>query len=332
MSNSERTSTRTISVVTPTLRRPEEVSALLENLSQQKVLPFEVILVDGTPAGENETEKIVQAVGPTLPFPVRYTRHGGGTAIQRNVGIDQSRGDFIAFIDDDVRLKPDFFGVILSVFEEDAEQRIGGIAGYITNEFLNPQTSPRWRWYRRLHLFGTYEPGRYDFKSGYPINRYLCPPHEGLRRLDFMGAGCAVWSRRVFEDGLRFSEFFKDYGVLEDAHLALRASRNWTLLECGRARCVHLRSQTGRIDKRRLARKTAINYRYVFVEIVPTRTLVQEMRFWSVQGFDLFRFFVRALRSRAREDWLAVLGKIEGIVAAFRVHSTLDDHLAEIRK
>jgi hypothetical protein len=147
-----------------------------------------------------------------------------------------------------------------------------------------------------------------------------------------MGAGCAVWSRQVFEAGLRFSEFFKDYGVLEDAHFALRASRKWTLLECGRARCVHLRSQTGRIDKRRLARKTAVNYRYLFVDAVPIRTWIQEMRFWTIQVFDCCRLLLHALRTRAKEDWLAVLGKVEGIIAAFRVQAGFDEHLATLRK
>jgi GT2 family glycosyltransferase len=307
-----------VSVVTPTLGRPDEVRALLENLSSQRHLPVEIVLVDGAPQGIRETERVVASILHRLPFRCLYIRHGGGTAIQRNVGIDNAVGKFIAFIDDDMLLEPNFFEVILEQFAKKEARSVGAIAGYITNQYLDPAKSPRWRWYRRLGLFTTYEPGRFDYETGYPINRYMQPPHDGLREIDFMGANCAVWRRQVFDDGLRFSPFFADYGVVEDAHLALRARRHWTIWECGRARCVHLRSPRGRANKRWVARKTAVNYRFLFVDIVPQRTPRQELRFWRVQLVDLLRHLLYALR-RGGDEWAAVLGKVEGMTAAARI-------------
>lgn len=308
-----------ISVVTPTLQRPQEVQELLTNLAQQTHLPYEVILVDGAPENEPDTEKRVLGMKASLPFSCVYIRHGGGTAIQRNIGIDAVNGDYIAFIDDDIRLDSDFFSQILEVYAEDTELRVGGIAGYITNQHLDPATSSRWQWYRRLGLFTTYEPGRYDYKTGYPINRYLQPPHNGVRDIDFMGSNCAVWRVEVFQQGVRFDEFFKDYGVMEDAHLALRAKQNWKLLECGPAHCQHLHSPSGRVSKRAVARKTAVNYRYVFVDVVRDRSWKNEFRFWRVQLFDLLRITVHAIRYNRRDNWLQVLGKTEGIIAAISV-------------
>ncbi len=309
----------TVTVVTPTLHRPREVAQLLNDLARQSSLPHEVIVVDGAPAGSGDTEAVVAARASHLPFHCTYIRRDGGTAVQRNAGIDAAHGDFIAFIDDDIRLEPRFFEVVQAAFEGDEHRQIGGIAGYITNAHIDPRTSPRWRWYRRLRLFTTYEPGRYDFASGYPINRYLQPPHDGLREVDVIGAGCAVWRKEVFASGLRFSPFFAGFGVLEDAHLALRAGRHWKLLECGGARCVHLRSPAGRVSSRVLARKTAVNYRYVFMDVVPTRTWRQELRFWRVQGFDLLRTLAYAVRRRRRTDWLTVIGKAEGIIQALHL-------------
>ncbi|MCL5745838.1 MAG: glycosyltransferase [Acidobacteria bacterium] len=307
-----------ISVVTPTFRRPAEIIALLENLNRQSVPPCELIIVDGAPESETETEQAVRAAIASLPFPCRYIRHGGGTAIQRNVGIEQAKGTFFALIDDDIRLEPDFFEQVLRVFREDREHAVGGVAAYITNHFLDPAKSPRWRWYRRLHLFSTFEPGRYDYATGYPINRYLQPPHDGLRPIDFMGTNCAVWRREVFDD-LRFDPFFSGYGVLEDAHFALRAGRKWKLLECGLARCIHLRAPGGRANSKEVAHKTALNYRFVFMDLVPHRTWKQELRFWTVQFFDLFRVLAYAMRKRGRDEWLTVIGKATGIAAAFRL-------------
>jgi GT2 family glycosyltransferase len=310
----------TISVVTPTLDRPDEVRALLANLAAQSVLPLELVLVDAAPPGMDETRSIVQAAAASLPYQVTYIRRGGGTAIQRNIGIDAARGNFVAFIDDDMVLEPDFFASIVSTFAEDRATEVAAVAGYITNQYLDPTKSQRWRWYRRLGLFTTYEPGRYDFETGYPINRYMQPSHDGIREIDLMGANCAVWRRDVFDGGLRFSPFFVDYGVVEDAHLALSARRKgWKIWESGRAKCVHMHSPRGRVSQRSVARKTAVNYRFVFVDIVPNRTFRQEIRFWRVQLVDLIRQTAWAVRHGGRNEWAAALGKVEGIFAATRV-------------
>jgi len=308
-----------ISVVTPTLGRPDEVRELLANLAAQRAPPREVVLVDGAGPEDERTREAVAELAPSLPWPCRYLRLGGGTAAQRNAGIDVCRGDLVALVDDDIRLEDDFFELMIEVFEDDAEGRVGGVTGYITNQHLDPSTSRRWRWYRRLRLFKTYEPGRYDFASGYPINRYLQPPHEDLREIDFMGAGCAVWRREVFDFGLRFSPFFTGYGVLEDAHLALRAGRRWRLLENGRARCLHLRTPGGRADARQLGWMSAVNYRYVFIDLVRWRTLAQELRFWRVQALDLVRFTAALVRRPSRDGLALIAGKLAGLVAAARL-------------
>jgi glycosyltransferase involved in cell wall biosynthesis len=306
-----------ISVVTPTLRRPAEMRDLLQNLSAQTHLPLELVLVDGTPAGEEETRQVVEQTAPGLPFAVQYIRRGGGTAIQRNVGIDAARGAFIAFIDDDIRLEPDFFALMLEAFAQDVEHKVGGITGYITNQHLDPATSPRWQWYRRMNLFTTYEPGRFDYQTGYTINRYLQPPHDTLREVDFMSSNSALWRRQVFEQGLRFDEFFTGFGVLEDAQMSLRARQTWQLLEHGRAHCQHLHAPGGRENDGLVARKTAVNARYLFLTIVPRRTFTQEFRFWRVQAVQLVIYLSAAFRQPSKNTWAGVVGKVLGIIQSF---------------
>jgi GT2 family glycosyltransferase len=309
----------TISVVTPTLDRPDDVRALIATLAAQQAPPLELVLVDGAPAHMRETERVVAELAPSAPYRVTYIRAGGGTAVQRNVGLDAARGAHVAFIDDDMLLEPDFFAAALAVLAGEGAADVAAVAGYITNQYFDAERSPRWRLFRRLGLFTTYEPGRYDFETGYPINRYMQPPHEGTREIDVMGTNCAVWRRAVFDAGVRFSPFFVGYGVVEDAHLALQARRRgWRILECGRARCVHNHSKRGRTNQRLVARRTAVNYRFLFVDTVPERTLRQDLRFWRVQAVELVRFAVAAVR-HGGDNWAALLGKAEGIAAATRV-------------
>src|SRR6516225_10129987 len=63
-----------VSVVTPTLRRAQEVHELLQNLGAQTLRPLEFILVDGAPEGEEETRHIAEAEFPHAPFSCRYLR------------------------------------------------------------------------------------------------------------------------------------------------------------------------------------------------------------------------------------------------------------------
>jgi hypothetical protein len=201
------------------------------------------------------------------------------------------------------------------VFARDTEKKVGGIAGFRTNQHFDSKDHLRWRWYRRLKLFTTYEPGRYDFQSGYPINVGLQAPFSGVRPVDFMTTACAVWRREVFAEGLRFSPFFSDYGVLEDAHLSLRAGRRWQLLLCGDAHCEEMHSPSGRLDRQRVGYKCVVNYYFVFQDIVRPLTWRHQLRFWRFQAFELFRIAASALRRRRVSDWMELRGRLSGVLA-----------------
>jgi len=304
-----------ISVVTPTLRRPQEVGELLRNLAAQTLVPCEFILVDGAPDGEEDTCAVADREFGSMAFPCRYIRHSGGTAIQRNVGIEASTGDLIALIDDDIRLDPGFLQVMAETFEQDLELKVGGIVGYRVNEHFERESRQRWRWYRRLRLLTTFEPGRYDYQTGYPINANHQPPFHGVREVDFMTTACAVWRREVFTSGLKFDPFFRGYGMLEDAHFSLRAHREWTLLQCGDANCEHHESQRGRTNRSKIGYMCVVNYYYVFRDVAGPLSIGQRLRFWRYQAFELGRVVASGLRRRRMSDWSEVGGRLKGWLA-----------------
>lgn len=304
-----------ISVVTPTYIRPTETISLLDNLSRQELLPFEVIIVDGSSEDDVRTEKAVHNAAHNLSFKIRYVRHNGGTAIQRNKGIELATGEFIALIDDDVRLDENFFTTIVGVFNSTEAGNVGGIVGYRKNRHFELEKSTRWQFYKRLKLLTTFEPGRYDFNCGYPINNNMQPPFAGTRPVDYMTTACAVWRREVFDDGLRFHPFFRDYGVLEDAHFSLTAGRKWDLLQCGDALCEELSSPNGRVNRRQIGYKCVVNYYFVFQDIVRPLSFSQKMRFWRYQAFEFIRIGSSAVRRRRLKDLHEIIGRIEGVFA-----------------
>jgi len=288
---------------------------MLQNLAAQTTRPFELILVDGAPDGEEETRQVAEREFPKMPFPCHYIRHGGGTAVQRNVGIAAVQGDFIALIDDDIRLERDFLKEIEKVFAKDRDGKIGGVVGYRVNEHFVLSSRGRWRWYHRLGLLKTFEPGRYDFQTGYPINANMQPAFHGVREVDFMTTACAVWRRAVFTNGLYFDPFFRGYGVLEDAHFSLHARRNWTLLQCGDARCQHLSSPNGRPNRGKIGYMCVVNYYYVFRDVAGPLTMPQNFRFWRYQTFELLRITLSGIRRLSRDDWAELGGRFRGFVA-----------------
>jgi hypothetical protein len=207
---------------------------------------------------------------------------------------------------------------MLREFGNDDGGRVGGIVGYRINRHFRADERRRWRWYRRLRLLHTFDPGRYDFACGYPINANLQAPFTGTRRVDFMTTSCAVWRKEVFERGLRFDPFFTDYGILEDAHFSLRAARHWELQQCGDARCLELHSPNSRENGRKIGYKSVVNYHYVFRDIVHPLTWLHHLRFWRFQAFELLRVTFAGIRGGRVDDLRNVQGRLEGMLSILR--------------
>lgn len=93
-----------ISVVIPTLRRPQLLLRAIESVLAQSFSDFElIVIVDGP---DEETVKLTSSVTDKR-FRFIQNQRSLGSAEARNVGIKASRGDWIAFLDDDDEWAPD---------------------------------------------------------------------------------------------------------------------------------------------------------------------------------------------------------------------------------
>ncbi len=129
---------------------------------------FEVLIVDNNSTdGTKELSKHFSESNPHLT--VRYfLEQKQGLSFARNRGIEESRGKWVTFLDDDATLTPDFLEIVLEYFEN--RPNLGCIGGKI---LLNYETYPPPVWVSRymVGMFGYFNLGNKDFffkKNAFP--------------------------------------------------------------------------------------------------------------------------------------------------------------------
>jgi glycosyltransferase involved in cell wall biosynthesis len=90
-----------ISVIIPAYNAEGLIGSTLDSVLDQTYQDFEILVVDD--GSTDGTGEVVQSYGE----PVRYRRkENGGTASARNVGLQEARGEYVAFLDADDRWYP----------------------------------------------------------------------------------------------------------------------------------------------------------------------------------------------------------------------------------
>ena len=87
-----------ISVIVPTYNRADLISETIESILNQTYKYFELIIVDD--GSTDNTEEVIRKFKDSR---IKYikTDNWGGPARPRNTGIKKTKGEYIAFCDDD---------------------------------------------------------------------------------------------------------------------------------------------------------------------------------------------------------------------------------------
>jgi len=107
-----------ISVIVPTFNRSHMVIETIDSILKQTFKDFELIVVDNY--SSDNTEKVIKGYNDGR---IRYFKHenGGIIAVNRNYGIGQARGEYIAFCDDDDLWLPEKLKKQMLEFEKDSQ-------------------------------------------------------------------------------------------------------------------------------------------------------------------------------------------------------------------
>ena len=88
----------TISVVVPTRNRPESVVRAVRSALDQTLPPHEIVVVVDGP--DSATVRALEGIGDPRVVVLELAQNGGA-ARARNIGVSNSAGDWVAFLDDD---------------------------------------------------------------------------------------------------------------------------------------------------------------------------------------------------------------------------------------
>ena len=111
------------SVIIPVFNRPDEVAELLESLTQQSYLNYEIIIVeDGSSV---PCEEVVKAYADRLPVTY-YTKSNSGPGQTRNYGAECAKGEYLLIWDSDILIPEGYFEAIEKFLETDPVDAFGG--------------------------------------------------------------------------------------------------------------------------------------------------------------------------------------------------------------
>lgn len=157
-----------ISVVIPTYNRANLINRALDSVIKQTYENLQIIIVDN--ASTDSTEQVVRSINDKR---IRFIRHeiNKGPAASRNTGLNNSSGDFIAFLDSDDEWLPQKLEKQIKVFQSQKDT----IGLVFTNGFNHAQ--------KRDFITEKIDSGIfYDPKKDnyYPLRRLISPPSSWL--------------------------------------------------------------------------------------------------------------------------------------------------------
>jgi glycosyltransferase involved in cell wall biosynthesis len=223
------------SAVIPTKDRPGAADEAVEVLLAQTRLPERIAVVDASRPAYAPSEAVRERAA-AADVELRVIESRPSTSAQRNVGARSVDTPIVLFLDDDVRLPPDYAEVLLARWEAAGLHSFGGMAG---TPAVVPRQGPLERAVRRLAMLNYVDPAAEAMtlrRSG--AVRYV-PEPAGAVQVPALGAGATAY-RTDLVLAHPFDERFPGYAPGEDLDIAVRVGAVAPLLQTPEVRWTHL--------------------------------------------------------------------------------------------
>ncbi len=303
----------TNSVIIPTYNRPDDLDRCLASITEQTLLPDEVLVIDdGDLPGLPHRERLEQ-LGVRCELRKKPQNEKGLTR-SRNLGVELASGEHILFFDDDVELAPDYVEQIQVAYDNTDDPKLGGVGGF---DLLTPSPTPLTYceyFYNRLFLISPRRPYTIS-PSGFTelLPALRCFPPRQLSPADMLFGYSFSFHRRVFEK-CRFAEHYTHgYCQGEDKEFTLRVSADFNLYFQPSARLRHFHSPAERVDKYRRGR----DYVLAAHGLATTGRGRTALFFYSWVGHFLKRLATACVK-HDRDEFLRVRGILDAAVMVLR--------------
>ena len=300
-----------VTAVIPTRNRAESLRKTFESLLNQKSIPSEVIVVDGSEG--KGTEEVVQefqerALGRCDTMLVKAKTLGA--AIQRNQGVALATQPWIWFIDDDIFFEPHCVDLLWDAAQSDPN--VGGVNALITNQqYRRPRLVSRFVF---ALMAGRHHKSYAGMVLGPAVN--LLPEDNAtlpeIVPVEWLNTTCALYRRGALPTP-PFDSVFTGYSLMEDLTLSLRVGAKWRIVNARTARIFH-DSQPGshKNDLRALSAMELANRYYVMTQVLKRKSILNYLRlvFW-----ELFQLVALARSNRSPR---IIVSSIAGKLIALR--------------
>ena len=227
----------TISVIVPVYKAEKYIESCVSSILSQTYGDFELILVDDS--SPDRSGEICDALAATDTRIRVIHKENGGAATARNAGLDVANGDFIAFIDGDDCVHPQYLEFLLAL-----QQKTDADFAMCYYDFFKEEG---------------------DWFDGEPQTEYalldgtemLANFAEHCRKVSLISLCMKLFKKEIF-DGLRIPEGFIEEDSMSLPHILERAEK----IARSEAKLYHWRITPGSVTRSGLTEKS-----FAYIEV-----------------------------------------------------------------
>lgn len=250
-----------ISVVIPTLNRPQTLKTTLESMLSVNTVPAQLIIVDQSQQDSlrKETQKVSDRYAGTIDVQYIFQETPSSTKA-RNKGMEYANQPVIVFCDDDVKVKSNTFSEVATIMSDSAISMIAGIdlneglgsslLGYIfgRKSYINRNIG-----HVTLSIYGRFPSQKIlgEVPTQWAMGFFFCVKRENLYR----------WN-------IRWDERLTSYAYAEDLDFSYSYYKNSCKegLKCiltPRVAVYHMHSREWRVSSYKSVAMSVINREYL---------------------------------------------------------------------
>lgn len=317
------------SLIVCTYMRPLPLLDLLSTVGKSTQYPNEILIIDGSTNSFTE-DMLKENYFKNLQY-FKVDEANRGLTKQRNFGVLKitNTTEVVCFLDDDTLVENDYFEKLIETYKTRPDAL--GVGGYITNGVTwrklkkNEKTTSNQFAYdgwvrkdgsrfvlrKKLGLDADTPPAHLpEFSNGRSVS--FLPPSGKIYPVDQFMGGVASYKKNVL-DKHKFSEYFKGYGLYEDAHFTLKLSNEGCLYVNTAAQLEHHHNESGRPNQYSYGKMVIRNGWFVWRTKHPNPSLKAKLK-WNAIAILLtsIRFTNVITSKNKKEAFTEAIGRTIG--------------------